>query len=581
MKKITFRFYLKKYAAYYVTSVVVLTVSILLDLLQPLITEHIVDDVIIGGRMELLWKLLSGIIAMGIGRCIFQYVKEFFNDYAGAKIGKEIRNLSFQKIQSLSADFFDKNNTGELMARVRDDATRVQDMFQYIGILLVEAGIRTVIALFFMYRLNWQLSIIPTLAMAGAAFVTMRMSKKLDQGYEEMAEENSVMNNVAQENIAGVRTVKAFAREKFEIEKFRKHNHKYYGMNIKQSNIFVRMNPFLQMITYLLPATMLLTGGYCAIKDIITVGELTAFVQFSTNIVWPMEMLGWLTNDFSAGRASQKRLNKIFEETPTIQDAADSKRLAEVRGDVCFDHVSYVTESGKSVLSDVSFSLPAGKTLGIMGATGSGKTTIINLLKRIYDSTDGRITLDGADIKKLPLDQLRTSVASVVQDVFLFSDTINENVKLGQKKTLSDADVLSALDAACAGDFVRSMKDGVGTVIGERGIGLSGGQKQRVTIARALSHHAPVLVLDDSTSALDTETEREFQKTLEGLTGMTKIIIAHRISAVRNADEIIVLEKGSVAERGTHKELLEKKGLYYETWCTQSGRTEQVIEKAS
>ena len=573
MEKITFRFYLKKYAPYYVTSAVVLTISILLDLLQPLITEHIVDDVIIGGRIDLLWKLLSGIIAMGIGRCIFQYVKEFFNDYAGAKIGKEIRNLSFQKIQSLSADFFDKNNTGELMARVRDDASRVQDVFQYVGILLVEAGIRTVIALFFMYRLNWQLSIIPTLAMAGAAFVTMRMSKKLDQGYEEMSEENSVMNNVAQENIAGVRTVKAFAREKYEIEKFRKHNRKYYELNIKQSNIFVRMNPYLQMITYLLPATMLLTGGYCAIKDIITVGELTAFVQFSTNIVWPMEMLGWLTNDFSAGRASQKRLNKIFAENPTIKDASDCAPLPAVKGDVQFDHVSYVTESGKTVLSDISFSLPAGKTLGIMGATGSGKTTIINLLKRMYDSTDGKITLDGADIKKIPLDQLRTSVSSVVQDVFLFSDTINENVKLGQKQVLSDADVMEALQAACAGDFVQSMKDGAETVVGERGIGLSGGQKQRVTIARALSHHAPVLVLDDSTSALDTETEREFQKTLEGLTGMTKIIIAHRISAVRNADEIIVLDKGSVAERGTHKELLEKKGLYYETWCTQYGKT--------
>ena len=573
MEKITFRFYLKKYAPYYVTSVVVLTVSILLDLLQPLITEHIVDDVIIGGRLELLWKLLSGIAAMGIGRCIFQYVKEFFNDYAGAKIGKEIRNLSFQKIQSLSADFFDKNNTGELMARVRDDASRVQDVFQYVGILLVEAGIRTVIALFFMYRLNWQLSIIPTFAMAGAALVTLRMSKKLDQGFEEMAEENSVMNNVAQENIAGVRTVKAFAREKFEIEKFRKHNRKYYELNIKQSNVFVRMNPYLQMITYLLPATMLLTGGYCAIKDIITVGELTAFVQFSTNIVWPMEMLGWIMNDFSAGRASQKRLNKIFGETASIKDAADCKRLKEVRGDVRFDHVSYVTESGKSVLSDVSFTLPAGKTLGIMGATGSGKTTIINLLKRMYDSTAGTITLDGADIKKIPLDQLRTSVSSVVQDVFLFSDTISENVKLGQKKVLSDADVENALDAACAGDFVHSMKDGVSTVVGERGIGLSGGQKQRVTIARALSHHAPVLVLDDSTSALDTETEREFQKTLNGLSGMTKIIIAHRISAVRNADEIIVLDKGAVAERGTHSELLAKKGLYYETWCTQYGKT--------
>lgn len=569
MEKITFKFYLRKYAPYYVVSVIVLTISILLDLLQPLITEHIVDDVIIGGQIDLLWKLLSGIIAMGIGRCIFQYIKEFFNDYAGAEIGKEIRNVTFQKIQSLSADFFDKNNTGELMSRVRDDATRVQDCFQYILILLVEAGIRTIIALFFMYRLNWKLSIIPTFAMAGAALVTVAMSKKLDDGYEEMAEENSVMNNVAQENIAGVRTVKAFAREPFEIIKFRKHNNRYYELNVKQSNVFVKYNPWLQVITYLLPAVMLLTGGYCAIKDIITIGELTAFVQFSTNIVWPMEMLGWLCNDFSAGRASQKRLNEILAEQPSIKDDDGCKELQKVEGAIRFDHVSYETESGKTIVKDICFDLPAGKTLGIMGATGSGKTTIINLMKRIYDSTDGTITLDGMDIKEMPLGQLRQSISSVVQDVFLFSDTIRENVKLGKKGVLTDEDVTAALDSACASEFVNSMKDGFNTVIGERGIGLSGGQKQRVTIARALSRHAPVLVLDDSTSALDTETEREFQKTLEELHGMTKIIIAHRISAVRNADEIIVLEKGSIAERGTHKELLEKKGLYYETWCTQ------------
>lgn len=569
MKRITFGYYLKKYAPHYIISVIVLALSTLLDLLTPLITEHIVDDVIVGGRVDLLLKLLSGIAAMGIGRCIFQYTKEFLNDYAGARIGKEIRDTTFQKIQSLSADFFDKNNTGELMARVRDDTTRVQDIFQYVGILIVEVAIRTAIALFFMFRLNWQLSIIPTIAMAGALVVALTMEKKLDNLFEELSEENSVLNNVAQENIAGIRTVKAFAREPFEILKFRKHNRRYYDLNVNLSEVFVKYNPVLQLITYLLPATMLLTGGALAIKGSITVGVLTAFVQYSTNIVWPMEMLGWLANAFASGTASMKRINKIMDELPTITDEEKPAVLPKIRGDITFDHVSYKTESGKDVLKDINFTIPAGKTLGIMGATGSGKTTVINLLKRIYDVTDGTIRLDDTDIKTMSLEQLRTSIASVVQDIFLFSDSIKDNVKLGQKHLLPDEAVTQSLKEACADDFVSGMKEGVDTIIGERGVGLSGGQKQRITIARALSRNAPVLVLDDSTSALDTETEQAFQRTLSRLHGMTKIIIAHRISAVKKADEIIVLDKGTIAERGTHQELLDKHGLYYETWCTQ------------
>lgn len=569
MRRITFGYYLKKYAPYYIISVIVLALSTLLDLLTPLITEHIVDDVIVGGRVDMLLKLLSGIAAMGIGRCIFQYTKEFLNDYAGARIGKEIRDTTFQKIQSLSADFFDKNNTGELMARVRDDTTRVQDIFQYVGILIVEVAIRTALALFFMYRLDWQLSIIPTIAMAGALVIALTMEKKLDTLFEELSEENSVLNNVAQENIAGIRTVKAFAREPFEILKFRKHNRRYYDLNVNLSEVFVKYNPLLQLITYLLPATMLLTGGALAIQGRITVGVLTAFVQYSTNIVWPMEMLGWLANAFASGTASMKRINKIMDELPTIKDEDKPAVLPKIRGDITFDHVSYKTESGKDVLKDINFTIPAGKTLGIMGATGSGKTTIINLLKRIYDVTDGTITLDGTDIKTMSLEQLRTSIASVVQDIFLFSDSISDNVKLGQKHILPDEAVARALKEACADDFVTGMKEGADTIIGERGVGLSGGQKQRITIARALSRNAPVLVLDDSTSALDTETEQIFQRTLSRLHGMTKIIIAHRISAVKLADEIIVLDKGTIAERGTHQELLDKHGLYYETWCTQ------------
>ena len=295
-------------------------------------------------------------------------------------------------------------------------------------------------------------------------------------------------------------------------------------------------------------------------------------------MIWPMEMLGWLTNGLSSAKASVKRLNKIYAEMPEITDstevAADEElnsalfSVFDINGDISFEHVTYKAGE-KAILDDVSFDIQAGQTLGIMGSTGSGKTTIINLLKRMYDVTGGSIKLDGIDIRDLPLPTLRRAISCVMQDIYLFSDTIDGNIRLGARDSITTAEVRSALNQSHASEFVDKMEEKENTVIGERGVGLSGGQKQRITIARALARKTPVLVLDDSTSALDTETEQEIQGVLAELSGMTKIIIAHRISAVRKADKIIVLDKGKVAECGTHEELLKLGGLYKETYDSQ------------
>lgn len=301
-----------------------------------------------------------------------------------------------------------------------------------------------------------------------------------------------------------------------------------------------------------------------------SLGALVAFVEYTRNCTWPMEMMGWLANDVSAGIASYKKIKKIYGEKPEIVNKEDAIVLDEVKGEVIFEHVSFEVE-GKKILEDITFLLPAGKTLGIMGATGSGKSSIINLLQRFYDVKEGAVKLDGIDIRDLTLKQLRSNVAVVLQDVFLFSDTIEENIKMGQRKTLSMDAIKKAAERAQASGFIEKLDEQYETVIGERGVGLSGGQKQRISIARAFSKKSPILVLDDSTSALDMETEHEIQKTLNQLEDTTKIIIAHRISAVRRADEIIYLENGRIAERGTHEELLAKKGLYYETYQAQYG----------
>lgn len=590
--------YVRRHTVLYTIAVLAMAFSTWLDMIAPIIVQHIVDDVLIARQMNLLKMLLLGILGIGLGRCIFQYAKEFICDWCGSKIASEVRIDLFRKIQSLSANFFDGINSGELMSRVKDDVDRIWDIAAFMGILIAEVVLRVIITTFYMMRMNWKLSLFPLALMVSAAIIAIRMEKKLDVVFGDIAQENSELNNTAAENLAGVRTVKAFAREDFEKKKFHKHNQKYYELNITQSKIFVHYNPMVQMITRLLPAIVLFFGGLAVIAGRVenvtetngivgaaysigkaftvghdmTVGELLAFLQYVGNIVWPMEMLGWLTNGFSSAKASVKRLNKIYEQTPNILDESgideELFNQFDVNGQIAFDKVTYEA-NGRKILDDVSFNLEAGQTLGIMGATGSGKTTIINLLKRMYDVSSGKILLDGVDIRDIPLSALRRSIACVMQDIFLFSDTIEGNIRLGEKETMPHSLVIKSLQRAKAWPFVSKMKEAEQTVIGERGIGLSGGQKQRITIARALARKTPVLVLDDSTSALDTETEQEIQEVLNELTGMTKIIIGHRISSVRKADKIIVMDKGKIVEEGTHDELLRLGGLYKETYDSQ------------
>ncbi|MBH1942516.1 ABC transporter ATP-binding protein [Mobilitalea sibirica] len=567
MNKISY--YLKKYWYAYAFAILCIVIAVSLDMISPLVTKQVIDNVIVGGEVDLLPKLLGMILMISVGRCIFQYVKELSFDFVSSKISLKIRKHLFKHIQRLSLSFFDKNNTGELMSRVKDDVDRLWAAINYVSMLLIEVIIHTGLALFFMYRLSPSLAIIPTIVLPCVAILAFFMESKLGKIYEQISEENAKLNTVAQENLSGVRTVKAFAREKHEISKFLSHNKKYYDLNMKQSKVFIKIYPYFQLITKLLPLFIVILGGYQVINEDISLGTLGAFTEYSMNIVWPMEMLGWLSNDFAAAVASYKRIKKIFAEQPVIKEIDEPVVLDEVKGAIQFDNVSF-SLNDKTILSGISFDLTAGKTIGIMGATGTGKSSIINLLQRFYDTTEGEVRLDGVNIKDMSLRQLRKSISLVMQDVFLFSDTINENVKMGKKYLVRQEDIIDAADDAQAREFIERMEEKYETIIGERGVGLSGGQKQRISIARALAKNTPILVLDDSTSALDMETEHLIQKALTDVTS-TKIIIAHRISAVRNADEIIILEDGKITERGTHDTLLQAKGYYYKTYMAQYG----------
>lgn len=562
--------YIGRYWYGYVFAIFCMVAAIALDMLYPVITQSIVDDVIVDGKMELLTKLLVGIVIVGVGRSLFGYFKEYTFDKLASTIGSNMRKDLFNHIQTLSMNYFADTNTGELMARVKDDVDKVWNVLGFVGMLLIEVVIHVSFVLYCMFTRNWKLAFVPLVTMIICGAVAIIMERKLDKVYEDISEENAVLTTVAEENLAGVRTVKAFAREKHEIAKFASHNKRYYELNITQSKVLVKYYPLFQFVGKALPVCTTVLGGISVMNGNMTLGALVAFVEYSRNCTWPMEMMGWLTNDLSSGIASYKKIKKIYGQKPEIANPENPVELEKVEGTISFENVTFGLD-GKEILSDISFNVPAGKTLGIMGATGSGKSSIINLLQRFYDANEGAVKVDGVDIRNLSLRQLRSNIAVVLQDVFLFSDTIEENIKMGRRKVMQMDEIRTAAGHAQASSFIEKMDEQYDTVIGERGVGLSGGQKQRISIARALSKKAPILVLDDSTSALDMETEHEIQKTLNEFKDTTKVIIAHRISAVRHADEIIYLENGKIAERGTHEELLAKKGLYYETFRAQYG----------
>ncbi len=508
------------------------------------------------------------LLGIGFGRAICGYVKEFIFDCAGVRVGRDLRKMLFGHIQGLGVGYFDRTNTGELMARVKDDVDRIWSVTGFIGMLIVESIVHTIAVLYCMFHISPALMLVPLVTMPLVGWTAVRLENKLDRVYQDISEQNAELNTVAQENLAGVRTVKSFAREDYEIEKFRRQNGKYYELNMKLASVLAKYEPNISFYTKIMLVCVIIVGGIMVIRGQITIGQLGAFTEYANNIIWPMECLGWLSNELAAAFASYKKVDAIMEEEARIKDPEHPVEADAVRGEIAFDHVDLEID-GHKILRDISFHVDAGKTLGIMGMTGSGKSSVINLLERFYDAAAGRVMIDGRDVRTMRLEDIRKNIAVVMQDVFLFSDTIQENISVGQRDVLEYETVCQAAGAASAHDFIQRLSDQYDTVIGERGVGLSGGQKQRISIARALAKKTPILILDDSTSALDMETEYQIQTELGKLENVTKLIIAHRISAVRHADEIIILKDGQIAERGTHERLMEKKGMYYETYLAQ------------
>ncbi|WP_129728858.1 ABC transporter ATP-binding protein [Ectobacillus funiculus] len=542
----------------------------MLNMLNPYLAGTIVDKVIYGHQNSLLWPFLGTMIGITVIKTVIRYNYQLMFERVSQSVIFTIRERLYDRLQQLDFSFFDRTKTGDIMARMTGDLETVRHFTAWTIYMIFENLTILVFAIGFMFYIN------PLLAMAMLAvtpiigFFATRLSFTVRPTFSEIRGQFARVNSVVQENISGNRVVKAFAKEDYEIEKFSVENEAFKEKNLVSARIWEKYLPILDSLAGVLTVVMLLVGGMMVINDSLTLGELVTF----NSLIWalnnPMRMAGWLINDVQRFIASAEKVEDLLNKKPEITNEAKRFKIKHLKGIVDFNNVSF-SYGDEPVLKDVSFKVMPGQTVGIIGPTGAGKSTLVNLLSRFYDVTSGDVRVDGLSVKEWDLAKLRGSMATVMQDIFLFSDTIEGNIAYGDPDA-SFEKVQSAAKMAEAHDFILKLPNGYDTIIGERGVGLSGGQRQRIALARAILKNPSILILDDTTSAVDMETELRIQQTLQSiLMEKTCFIIAHRISSVREADLILVMDNGTIIERGKHKELLAKKGYYYRVFSNQNG----------
>ena len=558
--------YVLKYKGTLIWGTISMLIVIGVDLLIPYMQQIFIDEGIIAGNKNTIIFVLGAILSISIIKAIFGYNKEFKYDLLSTWVHEDIKNDLFTHIQKLEFKYFDEMNTGELMSRIGEDAENIWQTIGYGLRLFVENIIYFVISTIILFYLNWKLALACFIVMIPIGFIAVQLEKKFGKCYGKISDKTAEINTTAQEDIAGIRLVKAFSREKYEISKFLKLNKSYYDLNMDQAKVIGDYFPKIEFLTNISLVLMIVFGGYLVMNGEMSIGVLVAFSGYIWNLIWPMRMLGELTDLISRNLASAKKIFAIIEREPEIKSGALED--VNIKGDIKFENVSF-SYNDELVLKNINLDIKAGSTIAIMGTTGSGKSTLLNLIGRYYDVKEGCIKVDNIDVKNYDLEVLRSSMAIVPQDTFLFSDSILNNIKFSNENAdIEEVKKYSKL--ACSLDFIETLDEGFNTEIGERGIGLSGGQKQRISISRALIRNSSILILDDSTSALDMETEQELLKNLSMMEKQsTTFIVAHRISAVKNSDLIVYLENGEIKEKGTHEELLELRGAYYDIYCEQ------------
>jgi ATP-binding cassette subfamily B protein len=571
--------YLKPYWKQVILLYVTLAAALGLQLLTPYVLGRAIDDGVIARDLDFLVKAAVLIIVLSVVMGVFQYARTYYSQALAEQIGYDIRNEIFAHLQAMQFSFHDRSQTGQLMSRGTEDINNIRAMLVMTMRPLVLAIGTLVAVTIILIRLDTLLAIVALTGVPFLIWYSVRYGVALKPLFLKVQQQFGVMTSALQENVSGNRVVRAFAQEKAENQRFEAELEELFDRNLQAGKRWAFAYPLTLLFSGLSLAAVVWLGGHQVISGAMTIGSLVAFNRYLTMLNEPVNWLGLVVNRISRAVASGERIFETLDTRPMIRDARNALKLDPIRGDIEFRDVSFrFRDANRAALEGVSFVAPAGTVTAIVGPTGAGKSSLVSLMPRFYDATIGSVFIDGHDVKELHLRTLRSQIGMVLQETFLFSITLGENIAYG-KPDASREEIIAAAKAARAHDFISRLPQGYDTEVGERGVSLSGGQKQRIAIARALLLNPRILILDDATSSVDTETEHEIQEALKVLMeGRTSIIIAQRILTVENADQILVLEQGKIVDRGKHSELLEREGFYKELYYLQQQEQDEARE---
>lgn len=562
--------FLKKYRLAIVIGLVLMTVIVACAIVNPYISGMIVDDVIQGGAYDLLPKLIGIMLAVTAVRAILRYATQMMFETCSQGVLYRMRDAVYRKLLQEDFAFYNRNRTGDLMSRQTGDMDAIRHFVAFVIYTVYENILMFIFALVMIFMVNVKLALCMMAVLPFCLFTTYLQSKYVKPRFHECRQSFSSLNAFVQENISGNRVVKAFAKEEYEKEKFEKENDKYREAELGAASIWCRFVPIFELLSNLLMVVLILYGGYQVICGEMTLGNLVTVNGYLWMLSNPLRFAGWWVNDVQRFITSVEKIYDTYSKEPDVKKPKKGIKRKEMQGNIEFRNVSYEVE-GEDIIHNISFSVEKGRTVGILGSTGAGKSTIMNLLCRFYDVTEGEVLVDGINVKNWDLHDLRDNIGMAMQDVFLFSDTIEGNIAYG-KPDCTFEEVKEAAVMSDANLFIKAMPDGYQTIVGERGVGLSGGQKQRISLARALLKKPSILILDDTTSAVDMETESYIQEQLKKLGRKhTVFVIAYRISSIKDADVIFVMDEGRIVERGNHESLLKQNGYYATVYKHQNG----------